>query len=59
MIYINVILQGLDMLLQWQILAAVRKTTVVFLMSTLLTSLYYKYVSIYPTTICNEGKFPT
>ena len=23
------------------------------------TSLYYKYVSIYPTTICNEGKFPT
>ena len=25
----------------------------------LLTSLYYKYVSIYPTTICNKGKFPT
>jgi len=24
----------------------------------LLTSLYYKYVSIYPTTICNKGKFP-
>ena len=22
-------------------------------------SLYYKYVSIYPTTICNKGKFPT
>ena len=25
----------------------------------LLTSLYYKYVSIHPTTICNEAKFPT
>ena len=25
----------------------------------LLTSLYYKYVSMYPATICNKGKFPT
>jgi len=25
----------------------------------LITSLYYKYVSIYPTTIRDEGKFPT